>query len=166
MKPVFDTVLLRWEKGLVREPISGGGIEKYVEVQGITSPEEARALARDLLDASLDDRTTTAVSGHIWGPPQRPGTGFNVGDFLDGLKVQSISIGIDDEGGAVVTPELGDRFGFTMEEMERRIERANAGVTSEWASPYTEPMNHGVPIDTTVPTLRIELTPPDNYGSG
>lgn len=146
----IDTVLIRWADGFVCVPESAGGRERYIEVRGITNRDDAIALGEELLAAYAGTRATTAVSGHVWNASQQPGDGFYVADKMDGQFVQSINIGMDDEGYTVVTPELGDPVRVRLAEVERRIARAATPVQSEWASPYPE-IKTADPIDTSIP---------------
>ncbi len=146
----IDTVLIRWADGFVCVPERAGGRERYIEVRGITNRDDAIALGESLLEAYQGTRGTTGVSGHVHNSAQQPGSGFYVGDKMDGQFVQSIQIDIDDEGYTVVTPELGDPLRIRLDEVERRIARAATAVQSEWASPYPE-IKTADPIDTSIP---------------
>lgn len=146
----IDAVLIRWADGFVCVPEGAGGRERYIEVRGITDRAEAIKLGESLLAAYVGTRATTAVSGHVWNASQQPGDGFYVADKMDGQFVQSINIGMDDEGYTVVTPELGDPVRVRLAEVERRIARAATPVQSEWASPYPE-IKTADPIDTSIP---------------
>lgn len=154
----IDTVLIRWRDGFVAVPETAGGRERYIEVRGLASRDDAVALGEALLAAYNGTRGTTAVTGHVWNGAQQPGGGFWLLDSMDGQRVQSVSIGHDDEGYTVVTPELGDPLRLRLEELERRIARAGTPVQSEWASPYPE-VKTADPIDTTIPTFTGSYTP-------
>lgn len=154
----IDTVLIRWRDGFVAVPETAGGRERYIEVRGLASRDDAVALGEALLEAYNGTRGTTAVTGHVWNGAQQPGGGFWLLDSMDGQRVQSVSIGHDDEGYTVVTPELGDPLRLRLEELERRIARAGIPVQSEWASPYPE-VKTADPIDTTIPTFTGSYTP-------
>lgn len=154
----IDTVLIRWRDGFVAVPETAGGRERYIEVRGLASRDDAVALGEALLEAYNGTRGTTAVTGHVWDGAQQPGGGFWLLDSMDGQRVQSVSIGHDDEGYTVVTPELGDPLRLRLEELERRIARAGTPVQSEWASPYPE-VKTADPIDTTIPTFTGSYDP-------
>ena len=154
----IDTVLIRWRDGFVAVPETAGGRERYIEVRGLASRDDAVALGEALLEAYNGTRGTTAVTGHVWDGAQQPGGGFWLLDSMDGQRVQSVSIGHDDEGYTVVTPELGDPLRLRLEELERRIARAGTPVQSEWASPYPE-IKTADPIDTTIPTFTGSYAP-------
>ena len=163
MRPVFEVVMMRWERGLLCEPKGAGGREKFVEVRGVKSEDEARKLAKQLLDAAKASRTTKAVTGHVLTPAQQPGGGFYIADSLDGMQVKSIAVAMDGEGFTTVTPELGDPLADALAAMQRKLDRANAGVQSEWASPFTGKVDDGQRVDSTVPTFS---TRPNVSGGG
>lgn len=148
----IDTVLIRWRDQFVAVPETAGGRERYIEVRGISDRDEAIALGEALLEAYNGTRGTTAVTGHVHNGSQQPGSGFYLGDKMDGQLVQSINVNIDDEGYTVVTPALGDPLHIRLDEINRRIARAGTPVQSEWASPYPE-VKTADPIDTTIPTF-------------
>ena len=154
-------MLIRWRDGFVAVPERAGGRERYLEVRGITSRDEAIKLGESLLAAYAGTRGTTGVTGHVHTAAQQPGDGFWVADKMDGQFVQSIQIGIDDEGYTVVTPELGDPLRIRLDEVERRIARAATAVQSEWASPYPE-VKTADPIDTSIPQFTWRATR-ENY---
>ena len=164
MRPIFDTVLIRWERGLVAVPESAGGREKFVEVRGVKTREEAVTLGMELLAVAKMDRATTAMTGHVFTGAQQPRGGFDLGDTIDGERVQSIAIGMDSEGATVVTPELGDPLSIALAAMERKLSRAGVGAASEWASPFTGEVASGERVDSTIPTFTIEPQP--EYGGG
>lgn len=153
----IDTVLIRWADGFVAVPENAGGRERYIEVRGITNRDAAITLGEAVLDAYKGQRGTTGVTGHVHNGAQQPGSGFYVGDKMDGQIVQSISIGIDGEGYTVVTPELGDPLRARLDELDRRIARAGTAVQSEWASPYPE-VKTAKPVDTTIPEFTWRAT--------
>lgn len=130
------TLLVRWARGLIH--LGGGASEQYVEMAGVQNYDEARELGLDLLAAHQPERSTTAVTGHVFTGAQQPGGAWYVGDQVAGRRVQSIVIGMDTEGEATITPELGDPAADQVLAIERRIAVAGSGATSEWASPFPD----------------------------
>jgi hypothetical protein len=142
-------LLIRWARGLIS--VGDAGAEQFIEMAGVQDYDQAHKLGEDILEAHRTRRDTTSVSGHVHTPAQQPGAGFYLGDRLDGLVVQSIAIGFDDEANTVVTPELGDPLDHKLNALNRRIARASSGSTSEFASPH--PPGHD-------PDAKIDNTPP------
>lgn len=152
MFAVADCILIRWADGYCCVPAEAGGKERYLEIRGIVTRDDAVKLGQELLDAYKTQRTSTAVTGHVWNSSQQPGTGFYLGDKLDGELVQSITIDIDGDGATVVTPELGDALAVRLEALNRKLARMATPVQSEWASPTPRPRTSRQ-VDTTVPSF-------------
>lgn len=142
-------LLIRWARGLIA--VGSSGPEQYVEMAGVTDYEQARQLGSDLLAAHAGSRGTVAVTGHVHDGTQQPGAAFYAGDVLGGYVVQSIAITSDGDGNTVVTPELGDPKQRRLDAVSRRIARASAGSTSEFASPFPPRAAQGDAIDSTPP---------------
>lgn len=141
-------VLIRWSRGLIS--VGGPGQEIYFEVSGIQDYEQAKKLGEDLLEAYKGQRGTTGVTGHVFDGSQQPGGGYYVGDRMDGQIIQSIQIGMDEEGQTVVTPELGDPLQRRLDMLHRRVAKVT-GTQSEWASPFPPGKPQGENIDNTPP---------------
>lgn len=151
-------VLIRWARGLIS--VGDEGREQFIEIAGVRDYEEAKLLGESLIEAHKGQRGTTAVTGHVHNPDQQPAGGFYLVDKLNGQRVESISIGMDEEGYTVVTPELGDPLAHRLAAMNRRLAKASAGATSEWASPYADRFAQGEKIDNTPPTFGYKWQQP------
>ena len=152
MLSTSDRLLVRWSAGHVQRGAPGS--EQYLELRGVTSKREAERIADELLAAFHTQRGTDAVTGHVHSGTQQPMGGFKLGDTLDGQRVVSISITGDAESDTLVTPELADPLKLVLEQFERKIARLNAGVTSEYASPFPPEARRGDRIDTTPPEFK------------
>lgn len=153
-------VLLRWEGGLVH---SGAGREQYVEVRGIKTHEAAQELAASLSGATKGSRSTTRVSGEVYGAGDVPVYAYDVADGFAGGQIQSISVTQGPNGQAISTIEGGDPLRILLEQWDRKIARANANSPSEWTSPFPD----GKPAEqpsTTIPSFtwqqRTDSSPP------
>lgn len=142
-------ILVRWARGLIS--IGGAGGEQFVEMAGVTDREQALQLGADLLAAHAGLRTTVAVTGHVHNGSQQPGGAYYAGETMSGFVVQSIAISTDGDQNTVVTPELGDPKQRKLDAVQRRIARASAGSTSEFASPNPPRAKEGDAIDSTPP---------------
>lgn len=153
-------LLIRWARGWIS--VGGPGREQCIEIAGVQSYEEAKKLGEELLEAHKGQRGTVSVTGHVHNGAQQPGDGFYLLDRLDGMRVESVAVGRDGEGYTTVTPELGDPRTLRLEQMERRLKRASAGSTSEWASPVPPRQTQGEKIDSTPPKFTYEF--PESSG--
>ena len=164
MFQTYERILVRWRDGHVLVGPWGYDTvrrEQFLEVRGIETAEAARELGESLLAVYRDARASRVVAGPVLTSGQRPGQGYRVGDAFDGQVVQAYAITLGDEGITMVTPELGDPIAIRYEQLMRHIERANAGVTSEWASPWAPGQQPGRPQDSSVPTFT--LTAPEGF---
>jgi hypothetical protein len=132
---MFSTtrVLIRWARGLIS--VGDDGPEQFVEIAGVQDYEQAKQLGEALLEASKGTRQTLAVQGGVYTPAQQPGAAYEVVDRMGVYQIQSIAISTDDEAYTVVTPELGDPKQKRLDAINRRLVRASAGATSEFAAP-------------------------------
>ena len=96
------TLLVRWARGLIH--LGGGASEQYVEMAGVQELRRGPRAGLELLAAHQAERSTTAVTGHVFTGAQQPGGAWYVGDQVAGRRVQSIVIGMDTEGEATITP--------------------------------------------------------------
>jgi hypothetical protein len=153
MTTVYNAVLVRYANGhtYVDRSNGAGRRELYIEMGGITDEDQARSLGAQFLALSRDEITTVAEQGIVRATDQIPGLAFGLADHIDGDMVQSVTSSLDGDGDAMVTMELGDSRRIRLEALNRQMQRAGAGMRSEFSAPARTEQDQGAGTDTTPP---------------
>lgn len=156
-------VFATWAKGYSYR--GEGPSELYIQMDGVTSQEQADAFCDEVLRSQKDARLTRTLQGYMT-------TGMNlpvVGSKMDGVQIVGYSATLQGDR-VLVTPELDDPMMRRSEALRRRIERASSGTTSLWGSPNKGNSDSGTGTDTTPPAFTIsgklvELLQKDDDGN-
>lgn len=137
-----------WAKGYSYR--GSGPSELYIQMDGVTSQEQADALCDEVLASQLTSRHTSTLQGYLELGMALP----KVGSKMGGVQVVGYTASMDGDR-VLVTPELDDPLMRRSEALRRRIERASSGITSLWGSPNRNDGETGTGTDTTPPPFTV-----------
>lgn len=170
MTTVYNAVLVRYANGhtYVDRSAGAGRRELYLEMGGITDEDLARSLGVQFLALSRDELTSVAEQGTVRATDQIPGLAFGLADHIGGDLVQSVTSSLSGDGDAMVTLELGDARRIRLDALNRQLQRAGAGMRSEFSAPQRSTQEQGAGTDTTPPMwsqsgLAVETISPPWY---
>lgn len=137
-----------WAKGYSYR--GSGPSELYVQMDGVTSQEQADALCDEVLASQLTARSTRTLQGYLEVGMALP----VVGAKMDGIRVVGYSATIAGDR-VLVTPELDDPLMRRSDALKRRIERASSGIESLWGSPNRNQSAEGTGTDSSPPPFTV-----------
>ncbi len=141
-------VFATWAKGYSYR--GSGPSELYIQMDGVTSQEQADALC----DAVLDSQKATRLT-HTYQGPMEVGTPLpSIGAKMGGVQVIGYTASMDGDI-TMLTPELADPMMRRSEGLRRRIERASSGIQSLWGSPNNGQSETGTGTDTNPPPFTV-----------
>lgn len=141
-------VFATWAKGYSYR--GTGPSELYIQMDGVTSQEQADSLC----DAVLDVQKSTLLT-HTHQGPMEAGTALPlVGARMAGSPIVGYTAAMDGEV-TLLTPELADPLARKGDALRRRIERASSGVQSLWGSPGRGDTDRSSGTDTTPPPFTV-----------
>jgi len=146
-------ILARYVGGHVY--VGGPPREMYLELGGVKSETQAKALCQEVLANQQLVETVTAISGETSLATSLPGAGWGLGDKLDGEMVTTISAVLDDDK-VTITPGLVGTVTIKLEAEERKLQRAAAGVQNLWGTPQYTRETTGARVDTTPPQISFD----------
>ena len=138
---------VQYNKGHFYVGNSQGAREKFLKID-VDDVELAKSLANRLLAIYSADRQTNSEMGWPAVAGVIPGSAFWLGDTIDGDRLQSYTIQVQDENVTVTTTEVLDRLDEAEAGLMRRIARSSAGVTSEYGVPEIKREGEGKATDT------------------
>lgn len=156
-------VFATWAKGYSYR--GEGPSELYIQMDGVTSQEQADALCDEVLASQRASRSTQTLQGY-----QEVGMALpRLGTQMAGVHVVGYTATMDGDK-VLITPELDDPMLRRSEALRRRIERASSGIKSLWGSPGDGQAEAGTGTDTTpppftVPGKLVELLEEDDEGN-
>lgn len=147
----YNAALVRYQGGHIYLDLSGAEKprELYIEMGGVPERSVALSLTRRILALYQETNTTVAIQGEVRTTVQIPGVGYQLGDFIAGQMIRSYSIDLSGDGLVQVTPELDDRLARRQEILNRQVQRAGAGMQSEYGKPNIVGQEKGSGTDTT-----------------
>lgn len=156
-------VFATWAKGYSYR--GEGPSELYIQMDGVTSQEQADALCDAVLASQLTSRSTRTLQGYIEVGMPLP----IVGGQIEGVRVVGFTASLAGDK-VLVTPEMDDPLMRKSEALRRRIERASSGVASLWGSPNGGQSEVGTGTDSgpppfTVPGKLTDLLEQDEDGN-
>ena len=156
-------VFATWAKGYSYR--GEGPSELYIQMDGVTSQEQADAFCDEVLASQKEARLTTTLQGPLELGMALPAIGQKMG----GIHVVGYTASMQGEV-VTVTPELADPLMRRSDALRRRIERASSGTVSLWGSPNGDSAERGTGTDSqpppfTVPGLLTELLEEDDEGN-
>lgn len=153
MTTTANCILLRYEGGHVYVDESDGDPrrEQYVEMRGFRDRDHAISVARQILAAGREENLTTTTSGTVRSDTQIPTHAYRIGDKIDGEMIHALTTTSSENGVVTVSPELTSRYSSRQEAISRRLQRAAAGVTGEYAAPSINSQEQGSGNDSAPP---------------
>lgn len=148
-----NALLVRYEGGHVYVARNGVGVrsEQYVEMRGFRDRDHAISVAQQILTNRRDPTLRITESGPVRSTFQIPQHAYRLGDRIDGEIVTSLSITQDSRGNLTVLPETANAFETMGAALDRRLSRAAAGVTGEYAAPVVDRQSTGSSVDSQPP---------------
>lgn len=155
---ITNCLLIRYRYGHVYVDRADGHArrEQYVEMTGVRDRDHAAAIGREILALAAASRVTDARSGEVREIDQVPGIGYRLGDTIDGDLLAGVTVQLTGDGAVSIVHELNDSTLTRQAAMERRLARAAAGITGEWAAPNVDRQPEGTATDTTPPAFSLE----------
>lgn len=154
-----NCLLIRYAGGLIYLDHHGADRrrETYLELGNIADRDTAIALGNRLLTLHAEHLTTVTVEGPALDDATSPGSGYALGDTLDGHLLTGYTITLANDGMATVVPELGDAYDARLSILDRQITRLNAGNPTEYARPAIN-YPRGAGTDTNPPEFSQDQT--------
>lgn len=153
----YNAALVRYKNGHTYVDRSNGGRvrEVFVEMGGVDDEQDAREIGARVLALYRSASVTRAVSGPVRTVAHVPGVSYRLGDRMGGNMIRSYSITLDGDGLVSVTPELDDPLAIRQAAIDRQLQRAAAGITSEYATPNITDPTTGASTDTAPPEFSV-----------
>lgn len=132
-----NAALVRYGRGHLYVDVGGPGnrIETYIEMGHVDDADAAEGLARAYLAEASTPTTTYAATAEKRSIDTVPGLGLRLGDAVAGQPLVAPAYSLADHGGAIVTYGTGDARQVKLDGLDRQMQRAGSGMTSELAAP-------------------------------
>lgn len=137
MTTIYNAVLIKYAGGHTYVDRAGGGPrrELYIEMGTITDRQQARELGAQFLALSRDSFEDEAVSAQFRPIDVVSGSEFQMGDSVLGARVNGATYTLTEDGGATASMDLGDRRRIRLDALNRQLQRAGAGMSTEFGAP-------------------------------
>ena len=132
-----NAALVRYGRGHLYVDLGGPGsrVETYIEMGQVDDATAAEGLARAYLEEASTATVTYAASSEVRSIDTVPGLGLRLGDAVAGAPLVAPAYTLTDDGGATVTYGTGDARQVKLDALDRQMQRAGSGMTSELAAP-------------------------------
>ena len=134
-----------------------GGREGYVTLSGVTSRSEALRLGRALLSVQSQPKTTRTPTPLQIGEGGAGDFDFDLGDTVDGYRIQTLNITEAEDGKVTVMPDLQDPLDVLQAEINRTLAKyasgANGGSLLSGDGRPTTPGAVGTGVEYAIPVM-------------